>query len=221
MSHTIKITAIERATHDVHRYVLEKPDGYEFVPGQATDVSIDKPEWRDEKRPFTFTCLPGWDRLEFTIKHYPDHDGVTDALSDLEIGEALLIDDPWGAIEYKGPGTFIAGGAGVTPFIAILRSLEAQGKLAGHRLIFANKTEADIINRKEFEAMAGLELVYVLSDENKDGFAHGFVDKNLLQQHINDFSQEIYLCGPEPMQDAVKNALKELGADPESVTFEK
>jgi predicted ferric reductase len=35
----------------------------------------------------------------------------------------------FGAIEYKGEGVFIAGGAGVTPFIAILRQLQADDKL--------------------------------------------------------------------------------------------
>lgn len=201
--------------------MLEKPEGFDFTPGQATEVAIDTPQWREEKRPFTFTCLPGWVCLEFTKKHYPDHDGVTEALCDLAVGDALVIDDTLGTIEYKGRGTFIAGGAGVTPFIAILRNLEARGKLAGHRLIFANKTEANIINRAEFDAMAGLEIVYVLSDEDKPGFEHGRADKALLQRHIDVYSQELYLCGPEPMQDAVKSALKELGADPESVTFEK
>ncbi len=221
MTRTVKILEIEPVTHDVDRYVMDKPKGYEFSPGQATEVSINKPDWADKKRPFTFTSLPGWDRLEFTIKHYTDHDGVTNALRQLQAGDEFLIDEPWGTIEYKGPGTFIAGGAGVTPFIAILRSLEAQGKIAGHRLIFANKTEADIIHRAEFDAMAGLETVYVLSDEEKDGFEHGYVDKALLQRHIDDLSQHIYLCGPRPMQKAVKSDLNDLGADPDALVFEK
>lgn len=221
MTRTVKILAVEPVTHDVDRFVMEKPQGFDFKPGQATEVAINKPDWTDKKRPFTFTSLPGWDRLEFTIKHYTDHDGVTNALRSIQAGDELLIGEPWGTIEYKGPGTFIAGGAGVTPFIAILRSLEAQGKIAGHRLIFANKTEADIINRAEFDAMTGLETVYVLSDEEKDGFEHGFVDKDLLKRHIDDFSQQIYLCGPKPMQKALKSDLNDLGADPDALVFEK
>jgi predicted ferric reductase len=43
----------------------------------------------------------------------------------LKHGDELIIRDVWGAIEYKGEGVFIAGGAGVTPFIAILRQLQA------------------------------------------------------------------------------------------------
>ena len=95
-------------------------------------VALDKDGWRDEQRPFTFTGLPDADRLEFVIKSYPSHDGVTEQIADLKPGDSVLIEDPWGAIEDKGPGTFIAGGAGITPFIAILRARHArEGSLAG------------------------------------------------------------------------------------------
>jgi predicted ferric reductase len=49
-------------------------------------------------------------------------------LGKLKHGDELII-RVWGAIEYKGEGVFIAGGAGVTPFIAILRQLELMIKL--------------------------------------------------------------------------------------------
>ena len=55
--HIVKIFSIEYVTHDVRRYKIEKPAGYSFIPGQATDVSINTPELKNEKRPFTFTCL--------------------------------------------------------------------------------------------------------------------------------------------------------------------
>ena len=153
MQTSVKILNIRKITHDVRRYTLEKPDGYQFEPGQATDVSIDRDGWRTKKNPFTFTALAEWDHLEFTIKSYFDHDGVTKALWELSPGDRLILRDPWGTITYQGPGTFIAGGAGVTPFIAILRRLQADGKLAGHRLIASNHKADDIILRDEFEAM--------------------------------------------------------------------
>jgi ferredoxin-NADP reductase len=111
---------------------VQKPEGYRFEPGQATLVSIDRPRWEKEKRPFTFTSLNDWPDLELTTKIYPDLHGVTEQLGALEVGDRLLIEDPWGTIQYKGPGTFIAGGAGVTPFIAILRALARDGRLAGN-----------------------------------------------------------------------------------------
>ena len=81
------ILDITPVTHDVNRYRLEKPEGYRFHPGQATDVSINKTKWREEKRPFTFTCLNDDPFLEFTIKSYRDHDGVTKELGNLHPGD--------------------------------------------------------------------------------------------------------------------------------------
>ncbi len=113
--HKVKIISIENAAHNVRSLKFEKPKGFIFTPGQAADVSINKPNYNNEKRPFTFTCLNEWDYLEFTIKIYNDHNGVTKEIDSLKTGDELIISDPWGAIQYKGEGTFIAGGAGVIP----------------------------------------------------------------------------------------------------------
>lgn len=221
MPHTVEILEISDTTHDVRRFRFERPDGFSFVPGQATEVAIDRDGWREEKRPFTFTSLNDWDDLEFTIKIYPDHHGVTDQLGKLEAGDRLLIDDPWGTIEYKGPGVFIAGGAGVTPFIAILRDLAQKGALDGNMLLFSNKTERDIILRKEFEQMRGLDCVFTLTDEKADNLEHGKVDRAFIARHVKDFDQHFYVCGPDGMVDDIKAILADLGADADGVVFEE
>jgi ferredoxin-NADP reductase len=209
-------------THNVRRYALEKPKGYIFEPGQATDVSIDRDGYRDRKNPFTFTALNDWDYLEFTIKSYFDHDGVTKALWELSPGDRLIVREPWGTITYKGPGTFLAGGAGVTPFIAILRQLDRDGKLAGHRLIVSNKRADDIILREEFEAMTGLEVLWTLTDDPKaDGVLHGRIDEAFLKRHVRDISQNFYLCGPDAMVKDLRGTLEGLGAKTDAVTWEK
>lgn len=101
--HLVKIKSIKHMTHDVVQIVTEKPGQYNFKPGQATDVAINKNGWKDEKRPFTFTCLPDKDYLEFTIKTYPSHHGVTNELLQLENGAELILHDVFGAIAYKVP----------------------------------------------------------------------------------------------------------------------
>ncbi|MEC9343307.1 MAG: FAD-binding oxidoreductase [Pseudomonadota bacterium] len=223
MTHTVTIQAIEPVTHDVHHFKTTRPEGFAFTPGQACEMNLAKDGWREEQRPFTFTSLPDADHLEFTIKSYTDHEGVTAELARALVGDRLEITDPWGTIEYRGKGTFIAGGAGITPFIAILRKLKDDGALSGHRLVFANKQERDIIIRDELDGkMPGLEVVHVLSDDpHKSDFEHGFVDRQLLERHVDDFSQHFYVCGPKPMQDSVMSDLKALGADPDGLVFEK
>ena len=221
MAHRVRIVETENVTHNVRRFRFEKPDGYDFSPGQATEVAIDRDGWRNKKRPFTFTSLRHWKELEFTIKIYSDHDGVTNQLGQLGKGDALLIDDPWGTIEYKGKGTFIAGGAGITPFIAILRDLADRKQAAGHRLIFANRTEKDIILRETWEKMDGLDHLFVVTREKTGRFPAGPVDKAFLRENIADFDQHFYVCGPDRMVEEVNAAFRELGANPDSLVFER
>ncbi|HMH23685.1 MAG TPA: FAD-binding oxidoreductase [Puia sp.] len=95
METIVKILNIEEITHDVRRYQLQKPAGYHFTPGQATDVSINQPRWKEELRPFTFTALNDAPYLEFTIKSYRDHDGVTNQLGKLVPGDELIVRDVW------------------------------------------------------------------------------------------------------------------------------
>src|SRR6185436_10298150 len=100
----VKILEARFINHDVKRFTVEKPKGYSFIPGQATDVSINEPGWTDQLRPFTFTSLNGWPSLEFTIKIYNDHNGVTERLGKTNAGEELILHDVFGAIQYKEPG---------------------------------------------------------------------------------------------------------------------
>jgi glycine betaine catabolism B len=217
----VKILDISFVTHDVKRFVLEKPAGYTFRPGQATEVAIDKPGWDKERRPFTFTGLHENDYLEFIIKRYPSHKGVTNALHNLAPGDSLLVHDTWGAIEYKGPGVFIAAGAGVTPFIAILRQLNKDKQLAGNKLIFSNKTSADIILKDEFKKMLGADFINVLTKEKVEDVYNKRIDKVLLQDTIKNFSQHFYVCGPETFTEAISSALLSLGASADALVFEK
>jgi propane monooxygenase reductase subunit len=217
----VQLLKTEMVTHNVRYYRVEKPKNFHFAPGQATEVSIDRPGWSDQKRPFTFTSLPDEPTLEFTIKSYRDHPGVTDALWGCEAGDHLLLRDVWGTIQYRGPGTFIAGGAGVTPFIAILRSLKARGELGGNRLIVSNKTEQDIILRDEFEAMPGLDTLWTVTGDAESRLPQERIDAAFLKKHIPDFSQNFYLCGPDAMVADLRAMLEELGADVASLTWEK
>jgi ferredoxin-NADP reductase len=221
MPHIVRILKVEPVTHDVRRFTVQKPQNYRFEPGQATLVSIDWPEWEKKKRPFTFTSLNDWPDLEFTTKIYPDHHGVTEQLGTLEAGDSLRLEDPWGTIQYKGPGTFIAGGAGVTPFIAILRQLAKDGRLAGNTLLFSNKTARDIILRDEFEAMQGLRRVFTVTHEPDPALENRRIDRAFLEDHVADFDQHFYVCGPKQMVADLKDHLQALGARADAVVFEQ
>ena len=218
--HIVKIYSIQHITHDVLQIVTEKPQKHTFTPGQATEVSINKSGWKDEKRPFTFTCLPDSDYLEFTIKTYPLHKGVTNELLHLKKNDMLILHNVFGAISYKGEGVFIAGGAGVTPFISILRYLQSKNETGNNKLIFANKTKGDIILAYEFKTLLGKNFINILSDEKADGYAHGKITGDFIKAHISDLTKNVYICGPPPMMEAIEKFLSNLHIDEKMIIKE-
>jgi ferredoxin-NADP reductase len=216
----LNIVSTNNLTHDVLRIITSKPSGFKFEPGQAANIAINKSGWRREERPFTFTNLPTDNSLEFTIKTYPEHEGVTNELLQLSQDDGLVLHDVFGAITYKVEGVFIAGGAGVTPFISIFRNLKARNEIGKNMLVFANKSKADIILESEFDNLLGDSFINILSDEKIEGYHYGRVSEEFLKSIVTDFNQQFYICGPPPMIKEVEKQLINLGVDKSSITKE-
>ena len=161
------------------------------------------------------------DRVEFVIKSYPDHDGVTEQIAGMQPGDRVLAEEPAGAITDHGAGVFIAGGAGVTPFIPILRRRAREDTLSGCRLVYSNATEADIILREEWEGMDGLDTVWTITDQEDTDLPKTKVDKAFLQKVLTDTAQPFYICGPKAMVNDVRDALTEIGVAKDNIITEK
>ena len=219
--HAVTLLMSEFVTHDVRRFVVSRPSGFTFEPGQGVELAINRPGWRDERRPFTPTCLADDKVLEFTIKGYAAHAGMTRELHSLNAGAELLLSAPFGTIRYQGPGVFLAGGAGITPFIAILRERARAGDIDRHTLIFSNKYPADVICEKELRHYLGVRCILTCTEVSAPGFDHRRLDQAFLAETIANFDQHFYVCGPPAFMDAVNSALEKLGARSERLVFER
>jgi len=221
METIVKILSAQYVTHDVRQFRVERPAGFTFMPGQATELSINIDGWKDRKNPFTFTSLTDAPYLEFTIKIYSERQGVTNQLSMLNPGDSVILREPWGAIEYKGPGYFIAGGAGITPFIAILRNLKREGIVGDNKLFYSNKTDKDIILADELKFILGENARFTISRQKESKYDQRRIDEIFLKAEVNDFSKHFYVCGPDPMVLTLTETLKKLGAKTDTIVFEK
>jgi hypothetical protein len=222
MKNIIKILQIEQLTPNIKKFQTNKPKNYNFISGQAAQIAINKSYYKEQFRPFTFTSLNEDNYLEFIIKEYPDHNGVTKAIHELNIGDELIITEPVGTIKYKGEGIFLAGGVGITPFISIFRDLERKQKLNGNTLIFSNKTKNDIIIEDELKKMFSQKhLILTLSEEKENGYAYGRIDKSILTKYIKDVNQYFYACGPLGFEDTMIEDLTSLGADRNKIIIEE
>jgi ferredoxin-NADP reductase len=219
-TYIVKILESFYVTHDVKCFVVEKPIGYDFIPGQGTEVAINIPKWKKQLRPFTFTCLKEKNYLEFMIKIYQEHNGVTNMLGKTNAGKELIIHDVFGAIQYKGPGVFIAGGSGITPFIAIFRALYKSKQLDGNKLIYSNKTSEDVIMGNELSKMLRKNFIKLFTREHIIGYVGKRIDRNYLIENIIDFNQHFYVCGTSEFVKSITGYLVDLGVKPNSLIIE-
>lgn len=222
MSNTIvEVKEAQFISNNIKRFIIEKPANYTFVPGQAAEIAINKEGWDTHFRPFTFTSLNAWENLEFLIKIYPEHKGITAELGKTNAGASLVLSKPFGAIEYKGPGVFIAGGSGVTPFLSIFRELKKQNRIATNKLIYSNYTAQDVIVGAELHDLLKENYINHYTKEGVIGFREKRLNKDALIDYIKDFSQRFYVCGSHSFVHDISGMLLELGATAESLVVEQ
>jgi len=226
-AYIVKVLKTDFVTHNVKRFAVEKPAGYTFIPGQATEISINKATLQDVLRPFTFTSLPEADHLEFIIKIYTDRNGMTEKLLHVNAGDELIVHEVFGTIRYEGPGVFIAGGAGITPFIAILRHLfflelsKQNKKVTDNTLLFANRTTDDIILKDELKEILH-DHYHDIIEVSVAGAPGRRIDRALLSQYVlQSATHYYYVCGPEKFTTSVVENLLALGISKPQIILEQ
>ena len=218
-----QITAINVDTHDTKtfRFALPENATLDMLPGDHLYVHTTF-NGKAVKRPYTPSSLPdtvGY--FELTIKRY-EAGVVSKYVHDQKVGDTVLMSGPntgghWVDGMAKKVG-FVAGGTGITPMISIIRWILAKRLDVELFLVFANKTEADIIFHREWERNVrqhpNFHCYHVL-EQPTAGWTMGVgrIAADTLQRHLPPPSSDtiVFLCGPPPMVEAMEGTLRDLG----------
>ncbi|KAL0683687.1 hypothetical protein Bca4012_050535 [Brassica carinata] len=167
---------------------------------------------------------------------FPNGGLMSQHLDSLSIGAVLDIKGPLGHIEYKGKGNFmvngkpkfakklamLAGGTGITPIYQVIQSILSDPEDETEMyVVYANRTENDILVREELEGWANkhkerLKVWYVV-EIAKEGwnYSTGFITEDVLREHVPEGLEGESLalaCGPPPMiQFALQPNLEKMG----------
>ena len=226
-----ELTAIHRDTHDTKTLCFALPDDatLDLLPGDHLYVhaTIDG---KTVKRPYTPSSMPGaTGYFDLTVKRY-ETGTVSKYLHDRKAGDRVLMSGPhpgghWVDGMAKKVG-LVAGGTGITPMISIIRWILAKSLPVELFLVYANKTEADIIFREEWDKdvreYANFHCYHVLG-EPPAGWLQGTgrITEAILRGHLPQpaAGTVIFLCGPPPMADALEAALKVIGHAEQAIIF--
>ncbi|WP_409329480.1 ferredoxin reductase family protein [Trujillonella humicola] len=211
-----------------------RPDGHDglrFRAGQFAWLTLGGTPYQLEEHPYSFSSSADSPdgSVAFTVKAVGDGSGE---VARTEVGARAYVDGPYGVFtteRHEGPHVvLVAGGIGITPVMSILRTLADRGDRRPVLLVYANPSADEVIFRDELQELQqrlDLTVVHVLDDPPEGWTGEtGLVDADLLRRHLPPHTSRghVFVCGPDPMMDAVHEALVgPLGVPSERVVMER
>ena len=174
-------------------------------------------------RAYTLACSPG-DALRgsytLTIKRNQDGFASNFIHDNWKEGMKLSVSGPDGDLNYEPLRDAkqivgLAGGSGITPFFSLANAIREGIEDCSLTLLYGCRSEAEIVYREELDALAEecgkFRVVYVLSDEDKPGFEHGFLTAELIRKYAPAEDYSIFMCGPQAMYRFCDGEVEKLG----------
>lgn len=183
-------------------------------------------------RPYSVSSSPAdalKGRVAITVKNNPAGFAADHFINGWTIGTRVLVSDPQGQFYYeplRDAKTVVAcaGGSGITPFLSMAQAI--RDGIEDFRLIilFGSKNRESILFAKEFEeickATDKVKVVHVLSDEECEGYEHGFISADIIKKYAPASDYSVFVCGPEAMYRFLENELPKLGLPAKNIRRE-
>ncbi|HEX7161659.1 MAG TPA: 2Fe-2S iron-sulfur cluster binding domain-containing protein [Trebonia sp.] len=232
-----EVVSKDPVTHDMRHLVLRliEPGEVKFFPGQYMDFTV---PGTDQARSFSMANTSSRDGLlEFVIKVYPD--GLFSQFLDkeLNVGDRLELNGPFGVFTLRDSDAdlvFVGGGAGMAPILSLLRSMAERGIHRKATFFYGARGQRDLCFTGELRAIAeklpNFTYIPALShhDPNHGDPNHGDWDgeNGLITDVVKRLTGSLagahaYVCGPPPMVEAALPLLETLGVEDKRVYYDK
>jgi ferredoxin-NADP reductase len=232
---TVKLIKKIDVAEGTMAFEFEKPTGFEFKAGQFGDFTLIDPPETDEEgnvRGFSLTNPPYAETLMIATRLRDT--AFKRVLRDAPLGTEVKLDAPYGSFTLHNntakPAVFLTGGIGITPVRSLL--LQATHDQLPHKLFlfYSNRRPEDAAFLDELSSLGdknpNYKFVGTMTDMANsakpwDGET-GYLTKEILAKHIDDFSLPIYyICGPAAMVAAMRKLLNEVGVDDDDIRTEE
>lgn len=204
---------------------LETPDALSFLPGQYVNLTI---PGTDQHRAYSFSSAPGAEIATFLIRNIPGglmSDWLTGTAKP---GDEISLVGPYGSFflrPVERPILLLAGGTGLAPILSMLEVMAESGTDQPVHLIYGVTKDEDLVETARIENLAAqLPTFTWMACVADPGSAHphkGYVTSHITDKHLNGGDCDIYLCGPPPMVEAVREFLQAREVEPRQFHYEK
>ena len=226
-AHQGHIGAIQRLSDSTLTFSIEldgdRPLG--FLPGQYVNIAV---PGTDQTRSYSFSSGPGRTQVSFLLRDTPTGALPTFLRGQADAGHPIEFHGPLGTFylrDIKRPVLFLAGGTGLAPFTAMLATIDPDTTQHPMHLIYGVTSDRDLVRVDELEEAAkripNFSFTCCVADKNSTCPNKGYVTRFIEPAHLNGGDADVYLCGPPPMVEAVRNHFKQQGVTPVNFYFEK
>jgi len=224
---------MDHAGADAKTFILKRTDGKPAAYFRAGQYISLKLQIGDSfvTRPYSISSSPKWTRegmVAVTVKKNDGGFAANYLLDNLKVGDKVLGSEGLGNFYYEKLRdaknvVAVAGGSGITPFLSMAYAIRDGIEDFNLTILFGSRTESAILFKEQLDdicaATPRVKVVHVLSDEEKEGYEHGFINADLIKKYAEgDYS--VFVCGPEALYRFIAGELDKLGLDRKHVRKE-
>ncbi len=210
---------------------FEKPQGFDFKPGQSADLTLLNPPETDSEgnvRTFSIASAPFEDQLMFATRMRDT--AFKRLLKKVPLGTVVKMDAAMGSFTlHKNsakPGVFLAGGIGITPFSSIVRQADHDHAPNKLYLFYSNRRPEDA---PFIEVLQNLEktnpnfhFIATMTEMPRSkktwNGETGRINQEMLSNYLNDLRGPIYyIAGPPAMVSGMRKMVVESGVDEDDI----
>jgi len=221
------ITRLERLSPTTIAFSLETPERDElaFLPGQYVNIAV---PGTGESRSYSFSTSPDDKSLGFLVKLTPGGVMSTWLAEQAAVGDEVTFTGPNGSFflrESARPLLLLAGGTGLAPILAILLKLRDCGSTRPVHLVYGVSTDDDLVELEQLAELAAVVPAFTwdhcVSDPASSAANKGYVTGLIRPDHLHGGDVAVYLCGPPPMVESVRQYFSDQGVVPTGFYYEK
>lgn len=235
MWHVGKVIALHDETATARTITLEVPDWPGHIAGQHVDVRLTANDGYSAVRSYSIASAPNVDgRIELTIERLPDGEVSPYLTQELTVGDRLELRGPLGGwFVWRANQTeaiqLIAGGSGIVPLMAMIRSRASAGNPAPFRLLYSVREPAAVFYRHELQALSdqdradSITYAYTRAVPKSWPRPPGRIDAALIESAAwpSNLGPTCYICGPTPFVESAAGLLIASGHSPDKIRTER
>jgi ferredoxin-NADP reductase len=229
------VVALHDETATARTITLDVPDWPGHIAGQHVDVRLTASDGYSAVRSYSIASAPNSERrVELTVERLPDGEVSPYLTREVAVSDRLELRGPIGGWfvwrnQQTEPIQLIAGGSGIVPLMAMIRSRESTGSIAPFRLLYSVRDPKAVLYRDELQTRSdqdhSLILTYAYTREAPKDWSRppGRIDATLVANTTwpPHLVPTCYICGPTPFVEGAAGLLSALGNGPDKIRTER